>query len=547
MSQVKFGVIVKPINSTSRVISGGAITRDCKLKEPCSLHDPVFIVQGLDKTPTHQYNYAIWNNMYYWIKDVVYKTRDIVEVYCSLDPLATYRDKIKEVRAFIQYSDEDNWQKKIDDIRFNPEVEAPAGTQSALSYEADIPNLIPGLDTTGSGMVVMRYVDASSTSGGVKTVAMTQNQFSNILSYLYNSISGASIDKIIGTIAGSCAWIDNIVSCIWVPFSESAFSDMAITSVTKISIGNVDCPENPNGNMYIINPLVIINNLSFRYHIDLKWGVFATQECEFLKNERWTALQVVTPFGYANIPCDDLVLQPHLYYGTVANMTTGDIVISFTENFDNDGQVFATFSGNVSVDLMSLLGNGNGYGAQMVESFSRGFGTGWEVGKSILTKGMSSGVHYYNSEMASMFANRAESAGKYTSALHYKTTADIEDYKLQNDVATIGVDSVPQSLPGGRSVGCASGKLSCGPLGLFMRTTFGTGKFIRKTYMPADLGNYKAFCGLHGYPCNRFLTVGDCDGFIKCSGAYIRQPDGATFQDMVTINSYLNNGIVIAE
>ena len=119
-----FGFTDKRINSTKQTFTASK-TLDVKLKDPCSMRAPVFRVKGLTKSVL--YNYMQWENKYYWIDDIVYKTFDIQEVYCHLDTLATFRSHILDERNnfFVKYTSKQSWwNKECDDPRFNPQVES---------------------------------------------------------------------------------------------------------------------------------------------------------------------------------------------------------------------------------------------------------------------------------------------------------------------------------------------------------------------------------------------------------------------------------------
>ena len=89
----------KRINSTKQPVSG--TDHDCKLKEDCSEHDPVLILQS-----TAQYDYAYisaWGK-YYFVRDIVSKSYTISECHLSEDVLATYKSYIGSTSARVVYA-----------------------------------------------------------------------------------------------------------------------------------------------------------------------------------------------------------------------------------------------------------------------------------------------------------------------------------------------------------------------------------------------------------------------------------------------------------
>lgn len=53
---------------------------------------PSFIFSNINDIDN--YNYVFYNNMYYYIRDVVIKQNNVVEVNCEIDHLMSYKDDI---------------------------------------------------------------------------------------------------------------------------------------------------------------------------------------------------------------------------------------------------------------------------------------------------------------------------------------------------------------------------------------------------------------------------------------------------------------------
>lgn len=513
MSSVTLGMTTKGINSTSRQMSAG-VTLDCKLKDPvCGLHSPVFKVKGLSKA-YNNYNYCLWRDRYYWVDEILFLTNDIQEVHCHLDPLATFKGAIDDTQAFVQYADVGHWNKWCDDPRINPEFEDPAFSKD---FYIDV---IP--DITPTGFIVMSYMDCglygASSNGGVRTVVMTPTDFYNMLDNLYSLLNGKAIDEIYSYLGGCGAWRDNIISCRYVPFFN-----FGGTPVTSITIGGIQCTVNAQ----MISPIVTKNGTG---SISLDWSDFDTRP--YLKNSRWTTLQFVTPFGYTEIPIDSLVGQGYVYVYSTVVKTTGDIIIKLCEEINGNGQVYAMHSGNVGVDLMTQLGSGHGF-RQAVQS---AMGVGAQVAMAAATAGMSVGG-------AMMTQNMVDSGmlggGSSSIAGHEMASANVRQTTMSSGINALSSMGAP------RQASVASGSISANIAMLFNNAQYGRGQWVRKTYRQFDLGAYDDFCNEFGYPCNKYLTLSSISGYCKCSGAFIRNIPGATPADISTINSFLNNGIVL--
>ena len=88
-------------NSTKRP-AGGSV-RNVVLLDDVSLYSPVFECNYWD----YNDNYCKWSGRYYYVVDVVCKRRDVFDVHCEIDPLATWKDDIKGTNAFVTFSTSD--------------------------------------------------------------------------------------------------------------------------------------------------------------------------------------------------------------------------------------------------------------------------------------------------------------------------------------------------------------------------------------------------------------------------------------------------------
>lgn len=507
MSSVTIGMTSKGINSTSRVMSGG-VSLDCRLKEPCGLHSPVFRVKGLSKS-YNNYNYCTWRGMYYWVDEIVFLTNDIQEVHCHLDPLATYKGAIDDTYAYVQYGDAANWNKYIDDPRISPERE-----YSVYTLE-DEHRVIPYYSDTGT--VVMTFMDCGN-GGGFKTVAMLPSTFLLMLDDLYSLFSSATVEEIYAYMGGCGSWRDNIMSCIWVPFD---YSSIPGSGDTGVRLGGVYMAITVK---YLVPNYIVPGTGSWA----LNWADFDTYP--FLRNERWTSLQVVTPIGYSAIPIDTLVNQSTLYIKSALDITSGDFHVKFSESADGDGQVYACFSGNVALDLMKVLGTGHGFG----QATASAMGFAARLGISAATAGISMGNSAMNSvqQMSSSLTGGA------------RLEKDEINYAMQRGAVSSGISAL-SSIPSVKQASCASGSIGGGPSALHLTSTKGNAFLVRKTFGTNDISHYINMCNKYGYPCNAYLKLGSISGYCQCAGAFIDNIPGATLDEISTINSYLNAGIII--
>lgn len=178
--KIILGHMDKRLNSTKNVIPYDGPTLDVRLKEPCSIAKPVFLVH----LKTEKETLFPWNNYifceqwgYYYIDDVVYVTNDLVEIYCHRDVLASGRDYIKATRALVKYLNIDHESFEpdmtLDDERLSPDKVLDV-------KESDISKLLCKdrfVNDPDSGTVILSVVGKDA---GVINYALTVDQFKDV-------------------------------------------------------------------------------------------------------------------------------------------------------------------------------------------------------------------------------------------------------------------------------------------------------------------------------------------------------------------------------
>ena len=173
----------KEPNSTKQPSSTGRqIT--CVLKDDCSLMHPVFLLNSWNLTD----NYIKWGSRYYWIEDIVIKTKDHAEYHCKEDVLATYKSAIGSSSQYILRSSY-AYTGSIIDGKY------PALT-TVLKTETELTTLHSNM--VSSGFFVVGIQNGSTVdTGGVTYYALTNLDFDNLLNFMFAGTwldtSGANI------------------------------------------------------------------------------------------------------------------------------------------------------------------------------------------------------------------------------------------------------------------------------------------------------------------------------------------------------------------
>ena len=205
------GFSKKP-NSTKQPSSGTDVS--VVLKEPTSVLNPVFIIQGYNLS----WNYIKWGVRYYYVDDIVIVHNNIAEYHCSTDVMATFKSDIGSSSQYVTRSAS----------AYNPKV-----MDSKYPTIADTDEIITGLSSISSnininsGTIVIGLKSKLGTQG-VAYYAMNTAQFSSFISFLYSDLwldaseIGTSLQKML------VDPFDYIVSCNWYPFSITGTDTMSI-------------------------------------------------------------------------------------------------------------------------------------------------------------------------------------------------------------------------------------------------------------------------------------------------------------------------------
>lgn len=533
MPSITIGRSLKRINSTSRVMNAGGTTLSCRLKAPCSMQMPVFKVQGLSKGTL--YNFAKFEDNYYWIDDIVYITNSIQEVHCHLDPLATFRDAIKDTKGMVIYGSKDNWNEYVDDGRIQPEIFS-AGTSSG----EDMFGLVPST----SGCVVLTFTQTSSvsfldgsgavTDCGIHVALMDMSNFRSCIADLNNfNITGGIIEigqAFARAFAGG-SLLDNILRVIWLPFDlADIVSKVSATYRYGLMLGGV---LSANTAWYEIDAAALYTHTG---SITIDWDTL-TSNLRALRHDRFISLQINNAGGYMSVPVDRFInASDTLYFKTSFCLADGSWSFKVCQE-STYRDTLVSNSGNCSVNLMGTVYMGPTVSNQVsgalakFEAAAVGLGVG-SVAAGVLGGAAASGAATA-SETAAAEGASSEAAGA------------TQSLKIGTGISGI----LPNS---GVSAQCTSGTFNGSSTGIFLNgQTPGSFYYRAECWKPLflhqNVADYNSYCGEYGYPVNRYMRIGDNSGFVMCASANVSQIYGASESNKATINNFLNNGIYIEE
>ena len=238
MPNVSFGSFAKRKNSTKQP-SGLGDTRNVKLKDGTSVDNPTFILTGND----FNFNYAKWDDRYYFVNNIVSLHNNLTEVSCELDVLATYKSEILGSTQYVCYSNVSGGQW-LQDNRLPVMKNALTAVNTAnLDFPSTQGSYI--LTVLGkSGVDCFRVTRSTIQSLITELQNWNQDVLNDIkigLAYgteeeRYESLANAMLDSgFLGNeyeVAVQC-----IRSCHWVPFDGTVIGG----TPTQIYLGNYPC------------------------------------------------------------------------------------------------------------------------------------------------------------------------------------------------------------------------------------------------------------------------------------------------------------------
>lgn len=297
----------KRINSTKRPTGGTPLT--VYLKDRCGIINPQFTVSG---NYVRNFNYAKWEDRYYWIDEITQENNSYWTISCSIDALATLKSAIQGTSAYVMYA-ASGFDLKILDPRQVPTVDITSQVTKAE---------IGGF--TSNGTYYLSTVGANQTSNNFcNFYGMTGDSLSQVASVLTSDTAIMTEFKEYFASALECA-----VSCHWLPISTA-------TSGTTVKLGNFD--TGISAGMVTTNYYYTLVTLEPPWHGN------------YLDSDTYTKLTLYLPFvGAVELGAGDFLREPIIVHVCVDIKSGG---ISYAILRGGSTEIVATYSGNCMTKL----------------------------------------------------------------------------------------------------------------------------------------------------------------------------------------------------
>ena len=210
-------------NSTKQPTGGTTVT--CTLKEGTSIENPTFILTGNN----FAIDYVQAFGKYYYVTDIISAANNLIEVTCTVDPMATAKAEIGSTSAFVLYSTQGGNTKLVDprlpkqaEVVYAEDTAAlPWTTSSAGSFRIVCTgdNGIELLSFPVLGLAAFLSSVASWTDSIFNAYTppgyqlSPEHQIKDSIEWLVDTVCGFFKQQVS---YGNAA--DNIRSCRWVPF-----------------------------------------------------------------------------------------------------------------------------------------------------------------------------------------------------------------------------------------------------------------------------------------------------------------------------------------
>lgn len=484
MFTLQFGVTDKARNST-KIAEGLTISIEVNLKDDTSIISPTFELRcefnGMSyPSQVFGYNYCYCPEFkrYYFITDIISETSRLFYILCQVDVLATFRDDILNTKAFILYA-ESKYNSMLTDSRL------PISNRSERhSVYVDIPEF----DSSGCFILTIASQNGGK-NGCALTLALNSTQMGEVADKLYSADFWDNIKEYV------INPLDAIISCIWLPVSQSVIAPLGLT--TSISFGGYYLGS---GNW--AERTIKFSTIHVKPYVKYKGSVWnpSTNSYEY----SWADYRNCEPisqytmflpgYGILEIPMIDIIgngkIEPEIYVDIILSPITGDITYII--------QPFSNGSGAEAFYNAIKICKGN---------------IGVEVPVSSRQKGYAAAVSSLSQSLASGVA----------------TTLTGSAYAAIGTVQSIG-DSILNMFNTGYSV---SGNLG----GWSMTNTMY--KVVCYTEVKEISDSPSNINECIGRPLYQVQKLGDMNGLVKCTGAYVKT--WATQQEHEMIAQYVNS------
>lgn len=300
---VKFYDFPKRANSTKAPDdSTSYVEYECKLKERTSFYAPSFLT-AIPYAILKGINYASFDDRFFFVTDIVSVANDLWRIECTMDYLATYKDTILNASAYVKYS-ASRYSDQVEDARYTAKATSAFTVASAT---------LDGIDLQSGNFILTVINDvvlANSPTGFTTSYMLTPTS-----ARMFSEAFLTNVDLLSGLFQSFDNPYQAIVSCIWVPFASSLYSD----TITTLKLGTAEILSKAGTGI----PCQFVTQSTFS---SFKRLLIPFAYDDFRKREPWSIYRLYLPsYGLLNISADDLLGETQIGVEYRYDLLTGDI------------------------------------------------------------------------------------------------------------------------------------------------------------------------------------------------------------------------------
>lgn len=327
----------KKINSTKQpTTETEQLESHVALKESSSFLNPSFLIE-MNSFKYWNYCYLEETNSFYYITDIISVRNTIWEIHCTMDLLASYRNKIMNTTSYVVRS-QTNFDDKISDAmipcRANM-IESVVKESGAIA--SDNPINEGGFVLTVIGKEPPEGSTINHVTQGVIPYFLTHLQMQNFVKNFMNeaNFSNEIPNAVVKTFFNPFQYV---VSCMWIPVKPSVASESDI-SFGWFTISGV------KGH--------VIREISVRkvYSLNIPW-IYQ----DFRKFEPYTKIKIYVPYcGIFDISPSSVANYDIIYAVQRLDISTGQLLteirVGNVDEFGEGGKKVMSISGQCGAQI----------------------------------------------------------------------------------------------------------------------------------------------------------------------------------------------------
>ena len=310
-------------NSTKQPLDTQAVEIDIKLKDDCSIINPV--IQSSSIPINANYFYITDYGRYYYLDNTERTTNQLKDIATEVDVLATYKPYIGATNAMIVRSSS-NYNKMLRDelvhVSTQKTITRTVGSSVGFANSSGCYLLAVANEDGGVNSFACQYVISS---GGLSTIAqalMNSSITDDIMQYFSNINS-------------------SIISLKWLPMDYTAVCNQCTTANSALKFGK-----------YTATGIGVHRVTSTSIYVDGQQSITIPWDSsqDFTECAPYTAMKLLVPmYGLVDLNAADFVSASSVVLDYRYDITTGDVTMIISAG--TSGAILQTLQFNVAVDV----------------------------------------------------------------------------------------------------------------------------------------------------------------------------------------------------